>query len=132
MSALLRGITSKHNGGFYCLNCFYSFRTADALKKHKNVGKDHDYYYLEMPDKDNNADLESFPEKMSTCHNDPVKSSTTEINKHILSGFSVFTHCSFDTTKNKLDYYRGEDCMKEFCKTLKKHAEKIIYWEKRK
>ena len=26
LSALLRGITSKHEGDFYCLNCFYSFR----------------------------------------------------------------------------------------------------------
>ena len=42
---------------------------------------------------------------MNTCHNDPDKSSTTKINKHIPSGYSLFTHCSFDTTKNKLDYY---------------------------
>ena len=27
LSELLRGITSKHNGGFYCLNCLHSFRT---------------------------------------------------------------------------------------------------------
>ena len=25
LSALLRGITSKHHGDFYCLNCFHSF-----------------------------------------------------------------------------------------------------------
>ena len=24
ISGLLKGITSKRNGGFYCLNCFYS------------------------------------------------------------------------------------------------------------
>ena len=27
LSELLRGITSKNNGGFYCLNCLHSFRT---------------------------------------------------------------------------------------------------------
>ena len=27
LSALLRGITSKNNGNFYCLNCLHSFRT---------------------------------------------------------------------------------------------------------
>ena len=27
LSALLRGITSKNNGDFYCLNCLNSFRT---------------------------------------------------------------------------------------------------------
>ena len=48
---------------------------------------------------------------MSTCHNNPKKSSTTKINKHTVSGYSLFTNCSFDTTKNKLDYYRGKNCM---------------------
>ena len=45
----------------------------------------------------------SLLEKMNTCHNDPEKSSTTKINKHTLSGHSLFTHCSFDTTKIKFD-----------------------------
>ena len=27
LSALLRKTTPKHDGNFYCLNCFYSFRT---------------------------------------------------------------------------------------------------------
>ena len=58
------------------------------------------------------ADLKSFLEKMSTCHNNPEESSTTKINKHIPSGYSLFTHCSFDTTKNMLDYYRGKKRMK--------------------
>ena len=54
--------------------------------------------------------------KLSTCHNNPEESSTTKINKHISSGYSLFTDCSFDLTKNKLDYHRGKDCMKKFCK----------------
>ena len=52
------------------------------------------------------ANLESLLEKMNTCHNNPKKSSTSKINKHTPSVYSLFTHCSFDTTKNKLDYYR--------------------------
>ena len=39
------------------------------------------------------ADLESLLEKMNTCHNNPEKSSTTKINKHTPSGYSLFTHC---------------------------------------
>ena len=31
LSALLRGITSKHNSDFYCLNCLHSFRTENKL-----------------------------------------------------------------------------------------------------
>ena len=41
-------------------------------------------------------------------------------------------HATFYTTKNKLDYYRGKDYMKGFCKYLKKkHATKIINFEKK-
>ena len=44
----------------------------------------------------------------------------------------MFTHCSFDPTKNKLDFYKGEDCMEKFCKDLREHATKIINYEKKK
>ena len=69
---------------------------------------------------------------MSNCYNNPEESSTTEINKHAPSGYSLFTYCSFDKTKNKLDYYRGKDCMKKFCKDLREHATKVINYEKKK
>ena len=69
---------------------------------------------------------------MSTCYNNPEESSTTEINKHTPSGYSLFMHCSFDKTKNKLDYYRGKDCMKKICEDLREHATKIIIYEKKK
>ena len=49
------------------------------------------------------AELECLLEKMSTCHNNPEKSSATKINKHTPSGYSMFTQCSFDLTKDKLD-----------------------------
>ena len=77
------------------------------------------------------ADLDSLLEKMTTGHNDPKKSSTTKINKHAASGYSLFTHCSFDTTKIKLDYYRGKNCMKNFCLDLKEYTTKIINYEKK-
>ena len=76
------------------------------------------------------TDLECLLEKMSTCHNNPEKSSTTKINKHTPSGYSLFTCCSFDPTKNKFDYYRGKTCMKNFCLDLREHVTKIINYEK--
>ena len=78
------------------------------------------------------ADLECLLEKMSTCINNPNESSTTKINKHVPSGYSIFTHCSFDESKNKLNYYRSKDCMKTFSKDLTEHASKIINYEKKK
>ena len=34
LSALLRSITSKSNGDFYCLNCLYFFRIKNKLESH--------------------------------------------------------------------------------------------------
>ena len=53
VSALFRGITGNNNGAFYCLNCFKSYTTGNKLKKHKKVCENHDYCYVEMPEKDN-------------------------------------------------------------------------------
>ena len=33
------------------------------------------------------------------------------------SGYSLFTNCSFDLTKNKFDCYDGKDCKEGFVKT---------------
>ena len=53
------------------------------------------------------------------------------MNKHAASGYSLFTHCSFDTTKKK-HYLSGEDCRKNFCKDLRVHATEIINYEKKR
>ena len=127
LSGLLRGIISNHNTDFYCLNCFCAYSTKNKLEKHKKICENHDYCHVEMPTKDYDiikynhreksikmpftiyADLECLLEKIDTCENDPNKSHTTKINKHIPSGYSLFKHCSFDESKNKLNYYRGDD-----------------------
>ena len=43
----------------------------------------------------------------------------------------MLTRCSFDEEENKLDYYRGKDCIDRLCKTLKEQAMKIINYEKK-
>ena len=138
LSALFREITGNNYGDLYCLNCFQSYTTENKLKKHKKVCENHDYCYVEMPEEYNKtlkynegersmrspfiiyANLECLLEKTNTGHNNPEKSSITKINKHTPSGYSLLTHCSFDTTKNKLDYYGGKNCMKNVCFAYKK------------
>ena len=55
-----------------------------------------------MPEKDNKILKYNYGEKsmralfviyadLSTCHNDPEKTSTTKVNKHTTSGYSLFT-----------------------------------------
>ena len=150
LSGLLRGITSNHKEDFYCLNFFHSYSTENKLEAHKKICECNDYCHVEMPTKNNNtikynhgeksmklpfviyADLECLLEKISTCINNPNESSTTKINKHVPSGYSIFTHCSFDESKNKLNCYGKDDCMNKFRKDLRKHVTKMINYEKKK
>ena len=44
------------------------------------------------------ADMETFFEKIDTCHSNPEKSSTIKINNHTASGYSLFTHCLIGAT----------------------------------
>ena len=149
LSRLLRGISSNHNSDYYCLNCFHSYRTENKLNVHKKICENHEYCNIEMSSPNNNimkynqgekslelpfiiyADLECLFKKIDTCQNNPDLSSTTTINQHIPSGYSIYTNCSFDKSNNKLSYYRGEDYMKRFCKDLKDHATKIIDFKKK-
>ena len=149
LSRLLRGITSNHDGDYYCLDCFHSYRTENKLNVHKKICENNKYCNIEMPSPNNNlikynqgdkslklpfiiyADLECLLKKIDTCENNPDLSSTTKINQHIPSGYSIYTNCSFDKSNNKLSYYRGEDCMERFCKDLKDHATKIIDFKKK-
>ena len=60
LSTLLRGITSKHHGNFYCLNCLHSFRT-EKLKSHENVFKNKDLCGTVMPsEKDNILEFDQY------------------------------------------------------------------------
>ena len=43
----------------------------------------------------------------------------------------MFTSCSFDEQENKLNNYRGKDCIEKLCKKLKNRTMKIINYEKK-
>ena len=52
LSAILRGIRSKHYGDFYCLNCLHSFRTKSKLESHKKLCENKDFCSILMPSED--------------------------------------------------------------------------------
>ena len=68
---------------------------------------------------------------MYLCQNNPEKSYTEKKNKHMPSGYSLFTKFLFDAAKNKLNCYRGKDCIERFCKDLTEHAMRIVNYEKK-
>ena len=49
---LLRGIASNHIGDYYCLGCFNSFHTKNALKRHEKLCDKQYYCHVEMPTED--------------------------------------------------------------------------------
>ena len=146
VSALLRGITGNNHDDICCLNSLHSYTTENKLKKYREICENHRYCKLEMPKEGDviecksgeksimipfaiYADLESILKKISSCEDDPEKPPTAKINKHTTSGYLLFSHCLFDKTKNKCDYYRGVNCMRNFSLDLRYHTEKIISYE---
>ena len=150
LSELSRGITSKHHSDFYCQNFLHSIVTEKTLESHKKEYENKDFSNVIMPYEQTKvlqfnqyqksdetpiifyADLECIIEKIDECKNNPENSSATNVGKHIPSGFSISTISSFKSIENKHHVYRGKDCTKKFCESLRKPAMKIINFKKKK
>ena len=50
--ALLRGISSTHDGDHCCLNCFHSYRTEEKLKTYEELCINHNFALIKMPTED--------------------------------------------------------------------------------
>ena len=61
LSALLDGITSKHKGDFYSLNCLHFFRTDNKLKSHEKVCKNKDFCGIAIPFQKDNIKVWKIP-----------------------------------------------------------------------
>ena len=58
---------------------------------------------------------------------DNIEESYTEKKaRHEPSDWSMFIRCCFDKKENKLNYYRGKDCIEKLCKKLKESTKEII------
>ena len=108
--------------------------TEKNLKKHETVYNDHNYY-VDMLNEEKKilkynhgekslkapfmiyVDLECLLEIIHSYQNNPGKFYTEKKTKHMSSGYSLFTNCSFDTAKNKLGCYRAKDVWKSFVTT---------------
>ena len=143
--ALLRGVTSTHNGDYYCcLNCFHSYRTAKKLNEHGDLCVKNNYCLIKMPEEDKRyitstpgkntlknhfiiyADLECLLFPISTCDNTEDNSFTIKKNIHKPCGYSLLTSYAYDKSLNEHIFYRGKDCLRKFSETLKHDVNKII------
>ena len=149
ISALFQRISSNHDGDFYCLNCFSSYTTKNKLKEHEEICNNNDNCCIDMPSwaektlKYNSGekslkapyaiyiDLECILKKVQSSQNNPEKSYTEKKARHEPSGWSMLKKCSFNEKENKLDYYRGKDCIEKLCIKIKERVMKIINYKKR-
>ena len=60
--------------------------------------------------------------KIGGFKNNPENSPTTKAGEHILSGLLMSAISSFKNIENKYDVYRGKECMKKFCKSLREQT----------
>ena len=63
-----------------------------------------------------------FTKKDQSCQNNPEKSYTEKKAIHEPSGWVMFTNGLFDEKENKVNYYRGKDCIEKLYKKLKKRS----------
>ena len=65
------------------------------------------------------TDLECLNSYQTCTHIKTILKNLTQKKRtmHEASAYSIFTNCSFDSTKNEFDCYRDKDCMKGFVKT---------------
>ena len=149
LSTLLRRLTSKHCGNFYCLNSVNSFRTENKLKSYGQICKNKDFFVTLMPSKKDNilefnqylksdkmsyiiyADIEYLIGKIDGPTNHPKNSSTIKIWTHIPCGYSISSICGFDHIDNKHTFYREKDCIKKSGISLREHTKNIVDFEQK-
>ena len=72
------------------------------------------------------AELEFLTKKIDGCAKNQEKSTTTKLGEHIPCGYSISAVLAFDHIENNHNLYLGEDIMKTFCGSLRKHAASIL------
>ena len=132
------------------MNCLHSIRIKNKLQSHKKVCQNNNFCNIVMSSESSKtlefnqykksnratfiiyANLQSLIKKTDGCKNNPENSSTRKVGERISLDFSMPTILSFKSIENKHDVYKGKDCMKQFCESLREQAMKIINFKKKK
>ena len=77
------------------------------------------------------ADLEYLLKKEQSYQNNYEKSYTERKAKYEPSDYSLSLICSFDATKNRHYFYRGKDCIENFCKKIKELGREMINYKEK-
>ena len=73
------------------------------------------------------ADFEAILKPIQATNPNPEESYTEEINKHIPSGFFVYSKFTYRKVENPLKLYGGEDCVEVFCDYISNEARRLYH-----
>ena len=139
LSRLLGRENSKHKGKYYfCMNCLNAFNSQSSRDEHYGNCIDHDFVKVEIPLKEEDkyvqyhdgqkqfkvpfimyADFESILEPME-------KNSKGRVNKHVPSGWCVFSKFAYGDVPDPLKAYRGKDCVEQFVEHIEAEVKRLI------
>ena len=104
------------------MNCLHSFARENNCESHKKVFEENKCFCnLIIPSED--TKILEFNQYWKSDKAPFIIYSALEC---------LSTISSFKNIENKHDMYRGKDCMKKFCESLRDHAIKIINIKKKK
>ena len=146
-SRLMRNISSKHKGDYYCYGCFNSFRTQSVLEKHYTTCKGNSFCQVNLPEPGTNIkqhkfgtkplrmndiiylDLEGILKKYDSYSNHLKYSYSENITHHDACGYSLTTVRNH-TKQSITTYHKGKDSLLKLCKDLHEHGLELINTKK--
>ena len=145
LSRLIGSRNSKHaHKQYFCRNCLQGFLSELNRDKHYQHCKDNEAVKIEMPkpgsfvefhDGQNQfkvpftmyPDFEAILRPVHGPSLSPNEPYTKEVNRHIPSGFCVYSKFAYGEVSTPLKLYRGEDCVQVFCDYMKKEARRLYH-----
>ena len=76
------------------------------------------------------ANFECLIEKIDRCRKNPGNLFTAKIGGHTPSSFLASAISPFKSIEKKHYVYKGKDCMKKFCESLREHTVEIANFKK--
>ena len=146
LSRLLSSSNSKHkHKQYFCNNCLQGFTQELSRDKHQVYCEDNETVRVEMPQKgltiefydgqnqfkvpfimymDFEAILEPIQEQVPGDPNDPY---TSEVSRHIPSGWCVYRKFTYGDAEDPLKLYRRKDCVEKFCDYIKQEVHSLYH-----
>ena len=72
------------------------------------------------------ADFEAILRPVNGLSPSPNESYTKEVNRHIPSGFCMYSKFAYGEVSTPLKLYRGKDCVQVFCNHIKEEVRRHV------